>query len=245
MTTEPAGSPVCPLEGSVLNTGSSRIQGPREPSGLCAPSLAWHRGGRAGLGSLQQEAGCLHGKQRLRGDCGASQGRRPGASCVSGSDAPSSPAPAALFSLPRAACAACGWRAAPCLHVVGEAVHAISSDLVSRLAGTRGQPRRLCPALPHPTALSGRGLLAGSIGPLTSLSTLSPSKLRPIPHPFNKQPLCQAVCSLSGFAQGKQKLREGLREPLGSDRPHPPALPLTSWGTRPSCCAARVSSLWL
>ena len=84
---------------------------------------------------------------------------------------------------------------------------------------------------PHPTAPSGMASCRQH-RPTNPLSTLSPSKLRPIPHPFNKQPLCQAVCSSWASAQGKPKLREGLGAPWLRP-PHPPALPLTSWGTSP------------
>ena len=76
-------------------------------------------------------------------------------------------------------------------------------------------------------------------GGANPLSTLSPSKLRPIPHPFNKQPLCQAVC------RGKQKLREGPGSPLAQTTP-PPSPAAHQLGDLAQVAALlRSLSLWL
>ena len=69
-----------------------------------------------------------------------------------------------------------------------------------------------CPCLAWPPP--------GSIG-ANLLSALSPSKHRPVPHPFNKQPWCQAVCSSRAPAQGETEAERRAWEPLGSDPPTP------------------------
>ena len=94
-----------------------------------------------------------------------------------------------------------------------------------------------CPSL-IPLPLSGMAS-CWQHRPANPLSTLSPSKLRPIPHPFNKQPLCQAVC------RGKQKLREGAGSPLAQTTP-PPSPAAHQLGDLAQVAALlRSLSLWL
>lgn len=210
---------------------------------LCT-SLAWHRGraGRTG----QPPAGSwvftwqTEAEGRLWGVTGADT--LVPAACLALMP-PAARRGRALLP-PRAACAACGWRAAPCLHVFGEAVHAISSDLVSRLAGTRSQPpapspaptSSHCPVWPWP--------LAGSIGPLTRCQHSPPANFAPSLIPLTSSP-CAKPCAQAGLLPRENRSCERGREPLGSDRPTPQPCRSPAGGPRPSCCAARVSSLWL
>lgn len=212
----------------------------------CPPLSPGTEGRRAGPGSLEQEAGCLHGKQ--------AEGRLWG---VRRADAL---VPAACLALmpqqPRAGvatlvsprcCVRRVWVEHTRLHVAGEAVPAGSSDLVSGLVETRGQAPAPspAPASSAPTALVWRGLLLAA-SPLTYQH--SPSKHRPVPHPFNKQPSCQAVCSSPAPAQGETEAERRGREPLGSDPPYPPnpRPSLTSWGTSPKLqhCSGLFSFLY-
>lgn len=162
---------------------------------------------------------------------GRHRGRHPGASCVSGSDAPSSPA--GPRSSPAACCVRCVWVEGCSLSPRFWGSSPRNLERPGEQVGGDAQPAP--GAQPCPNLIPLPCLAVASCRqhrPANPLSTLSPSKLRPIPHPFNKQPLCQAVCSSWASAQGKQKLREGPGAPWLRP-PHPPALPLTSWGTSP------------
>ena len=108
--------------------------------------------------------------------------------------------------------------------------------LVSRLAGKRGQPpapspapaSSHCPCLAWP--------LAGSIGPLTHCQHSPPANFAPSLIPLTSSP-CAKPCAGENRSCEKGPAAPWLRPP------HPPALPLTSWGTSPKLL--RCSGLFL
>lgn len=108
------------------------------------------------------------------------------------------------------------------LHSVGEAVHASSSDLVSRLVETRGQAPAPSPApvSSAPTALVWCGpLLAAS--PLTCYQHSPPANITLSLIPLTSSPGAKPCAQAGLLPRGDQKLREGAGSPLAQIPPTP------------------------
>lgn len=163
--------------------------GPRKPRGP-PTALPWHRGraGRTGQPRAGSWVFTLQTEAEGRLGCGREvQTPRCQAACLPWSQGLSVP-PAA----PRAACTTCGWRATLYLHAVGEA---------ARVCCPSPHP---APPQPHQAPLPVPGVASClQHQPSDPLSTPCPGKLHSLPHLFNRQSSCQALCLSWAPAQGE------------------------------------------